>query len=88
MFLDQGFLKCFAGFELRELGSTDLNGLARARVAPLRGFALRHAEASKTWQAHLIAVFERTGERRLSSRFMVGGGPRRRPARMTWAWPS
>ncbi len=48
MLLVQGFLKYFAGLELRELGRGDLNGLARTGVAPLRGIALPHAEGSKT----------------------------------------
>ena len=34
--LVQGFLKYFAGLELRDLGRGDLNGLARTGVAPFR----------------------------------------------------
>ncbi len=46
--LVQGFLKYFAGLELRLIRGGDLNGLARPGVAPLRSLAMRHAEGSKT----------------------------------------
>ncbi len=47
--------QCFAGFELGLLRSRDLDGFTGAWIAAGRGFALRHAESSKTDETDIAA---------------------------------